>query len=355
MRKNQTHLGSLLSILAFAFACTAAGQSSPATSTPASTPLATFGGEPIFEEQLQPQVRAQLEKLHQQEDDLKRRALDALLVQKLAEAEAKKHGVTLAQYLQSEVDGKLADPTPGELNAYYLARQDEIKQPFEKVEDNLRETLKNMKLQQARQIFADGLLARAKESGQAVVLLRPARTQLDFDAARLKGKSSAPVMIVEFSDFGCPFCRKAEATLSEVLSKYAGKVSLAYRDYPLVELHPTAEAAAESSRCAAEQGKFWEYHDLLFGNPEKQDHQSLLLDARILQLDEPRFSACLDSARYKADIDKDRQEGLRAGVIGTPGFFINGIFLDGAQPAETFEKLIDQELAANQKPATAAN
>lgn len=362
LRTDRTRLDAALSFCAslvlplfiLGIANTLAAQTGDKPSNSPASPLATIDGQPIFEEQLQPQVRAELEKLRLQEDVLKHKALDALLVQRLAEADAKKKNVTLAQYLESEVDGKVPDPTLGELNAYYLARQDQIKQSFDEVKENLRQTLKSMKVQQARQAFADDLLARAEKSGVVVVLLRPARTQVAYDAGRLKGSASAPVMIVEFSDFGCPFCRKAEATLSQVLAKYAGKVSLAYRDYPLTDLHPTAEAAAEASRCAAEQGKFWEYHDLLFGNPEKQDRQSLQLNARILQLDEARFSSCLDGERYKADIDKDRQDGLRAGVIGTPGFFINGVFLDGAQPPEVFENLIDQELSLNQKPAPVA-
>jgi protein-disulfide isomerase len=348
-----TPCGCLLAFLASAILPISA-RPQDASSTREAAPLARLDGESILEQQLQPQVRAQLEKLRRQEEELKRKALDALLVQKLAEAEAKRRGVTLAQYLDSEVDSKVSDPMPEELNAYYLAQRDQIHESFEAVKDQLRQTLKNVKVQQARQNYANEILDRAKQSGEVVILLRTPRTEVGFDAHRLKGSQSAPVMIVEFSDFGCPFCRKAQSSLNQVMSKYAGKVSLAYRDYPLTDIHPTAETAAEASRCAAEQGKFWEYHDLLFGNPEKQDRQGLLLNARTLQLDESRFSACLESGKYKASIEKDRQDGLRAGVIGTPGFFINGIFLDGAQPPEAFEKLIDQELAANQNSESVA-
>src|SRR4029077_4921575 len=102
------------------------------------------------------------------------------------EADAKKKGVTLAQYLASEVDGKVADPTPDEVNAYYLAQKDQIKQPFDEVKDKLQQTLKSMKVQQARQSYENDLLARAKESGEVVILLQPPRTQVGFDAARLK-------------------------------------------------------------------------------------------------------------------------------------------------------------------------
>ena len=318
-------------------------------SRPAPKAVATIDGQPVFEDQLPEGVRTQLQKIHQQEEVLKKRGLDAFLEQKLLEAEAKKRGVTTTQLVATEVDGKVTDPTPDELNAYYLARQDQLNHPLDEVREQLQQTLKNLKVQQARQNYAKNLLENAKASGEVVVLLRPTRIEVGFDAARLKGNPNAPVMIVEFSDFSCPYCRQAEATLHEIVSKYQGKVSQAYRDFPLREVHIHAQMAAEASRCAAEQGRFWEYHDLLFANPEKQDRDNLLLDARVMQLDGKRFDSCLSSGQYKPQIDQDLQEGMRAGIIGTPAFFVNGIFVDGAQPAAVFEQIIDQELSNNQK------
>jgi protein-disulfide isomerase len=311
--------------------------------------IATIDGQPIFEDQLPGPVRTQLQKLHQQEDTLKSRGLDALLEQKLIEAEAKRSGVTVTQLVAAQVDAHVADPTPDELNAYYLARQDQINESFDHLKEQLVKALKASKLQQARQNYVKSLLDHAKASGEVVVLLRPTRIEVSFDATRLRGSPHAPVMIVEFSDFSCPYCRQAEATLQEIVSKYQGKVSQAYRDYPMREVHPYAEIAAEASRCAAEQGRFWEYHDLLFANPEKQDRDNLLLDARVLDLDEKRFDSCLSSGRYKPQVDQDLKDGTRAGVVGTPGFFVNGIFVGGSQPASLFEQIIDQELSRNQK------
>jgi protein-disulfide isomerase len=117
-------------------------------------------------------------------------------------------------------------------------------------------------------------------------------------------------------------------------------------------LHPDAALAAEASHCAADQGKYWEYHDLLFANPGKQDRNGLLEDARTLKLNGQQFDACLSSGRYRAQVDQDFKMGSSAGVIATPGFFVNGVFVSGAQPAATFEKIIDRELsAASQKHA----
>lgn len=321
----------------------AAGQHS--SSPQASEPIATLDGQPILEDELPGPVRIQLQKIHRQEDQLKSSGLDALLEKKLLEAEAKKKGLSVTQLVATEVDGKVPDPTAGEVNAYYLARQDQNSLPLDEVREQLQQTVKNLKIQQARGNYVKDLLEKAKASGEVVILLHPSRVQLSFDPVRLKGSPKAPVMIVEFSDFSCPYCRKAESTLGELISNYKGQVSLAYRDYPLKDVHPHAQMAAEASRCAAEQGRFWEYHDLLFSNPEKQDPDNLLLYAQVLQLDQKHFNSCLSSGQYKDKIEEDLQEGMRVGVIGTPGFFINGIFVDGAQPAAIFEHIIDEELS----------
>jgi protein-disulfide isomerase len=136
-----------------------------------------------------------------------------------------------------------------------------------------------------------------------------------------------------------------------VMAQYPGQVKLSYRDFPLRELHPNAETAAEAARCAGEQDKFWEYHDLLFANQKRQDPEGLMDDARTLKLDEPKFAACLSSNRYKQQIDQDVQMGSRAGIEATPGFYVNDTFVNGAQPPEVFERIVDQKLAALKQSA----
>ena len=183
--------------------------------------------------------------------------------------------------------------------------------------------------------------------------LEPPKAEVSFDPARLRGSSNVPVMIVEFSDFQCPFCRKVQATLKRVVAKYEGRVSLAYRDFPLRGMHGQAELGAESSRCAGEQGKFWEYHDMLFENPDKLNRSGLLELARNAHLDEQHFESCLSGGKYRAQVEQDLQDGMRAGVMGTPGIFINGILLSGAQPEAVFERVIESELAnATEKRAS---
>ena len=119
---------------------------------------------------------------------------------------------------------------------------------------------------------------------------------------------------------------------------------------PLSQIHPFAYGAAEASRCAGEQGKFWEYHDLLFGDQAGLDRNGLIAKAAKLQLDAKQFDTCISSEKYKAQIQQDNQEGTRVGVNGTPGFFINGVFLNGAQPEFAFEKMIEEQLSALATP-----
>jgi len=162
-------------------------------------------------------------------------------------------------------------------------------------------------------------------------------------------------MIVEFSDYQCPYCHQVEPTVKDLLAKYGDNVSFSYRDFPLASIHQNAMIAAEASRCAEEQGKFWEYHDQLF-TASSLEKNSLIEYARNLKLDDKQFESCLTTEKYKADIDKDELEGRNAGVNGTPGFFINGVFVNGAQPKEAFTNVIDDELsrAGNQHHPTAS-
>jgi protein-disulfide isomerase len=170
------------------------------------------------------------------------------------------------------------------------------------------------------------------------------RIEVNYDPARVRGNPKAPVMIVEFSDYQCPYCHQVEPTVKALLAKYGDKVSLSYRDFPLTQIHSQAEIAAEASRCALEQGKFWEYHDQLF-IASKLEKDALIGYARDLKLDEKQFEVCLTSEKYKADIVKDLQDGRKSGITGTPGFFINGIEASGNQPQEAFARIIDDELS----------
>ncbi len=158
-----------------------------------------------------------------------------------------------------------------------------------------------------------------------------------------KGPADAPLVLVVFSDFQCPFCKRVEPTLAEVEKHYPGKVRVVWKNYPL-PFHNNAEPAAEAAMAADAQGKFWPMHDRLFENNTALDRESLENYAAAIGLDLPRFRADLDAGRYKARIEADKQEGSDLGVVGTPAVFINGRKIAGAYPFETFQKIADAEL-----------
>jgi len=157
------------------------------------------------------------------------------------------------------------------------------------------------------------------------------------------GPNGAPVTIVEFTDYQCPFCHRAQATIDQVLSTYAGKVQLVHRDFPL-EGHPQAFPAARASRCAGEQGKFWDYHRSLMRAPGPMDEADLQSRAASLKLDSAAFATCLASGRHDASIQESTEAGMKAGVDSTPAYFINGRLIIGARPFEAFKDVIDAEL-----------
>lgn len=166
------------------------------------------------------------------------------------------------------------------------------------------------------------------------------------------GAKDAPITIVEFSDFQCPFCGRAEPTLKQVREKYGDKVRVIYMDFPL-GIHDHALDAASAGRCAGEQGKFWQFHDAMFADQTKLTPADLKANAKKLGLDTAKFNDCLDKGKYKAEIESDLAQGKDLGIDGTPAFFINGRPLTGAQPFEKFQSTIDEELAGGSKQASA--
>lgn len=156
----------------------------------------------------------------------------------------------------------------------------------------------------------------------------------------IRGDFDAPITLVEFSDFECPFCARHLPTLNRLLNEYDGKVRLVYKHFPL-GFHPNAQKAAEASECAGEQGKFWEYHDKLFENYQDYGLDNFKQWAKDLRLNSAKFNDCLDSGKYAQKVKKDAQEGAQKGVNGTPATFVNGQLVSGAVPYEAFKQIID--------------
>ncbi len=180
---------------------------------------------------------------------------------------------------------------------------------------------------------------------------QPSRIEVNADGNPVKGSKGAPVTIIEFSEFECPFCERFyRQTFPLIEENYieTGEVRYVFRDFPL-SFHQNAQKAAEAAECADEQGKFWEYHDKLFGNQRALDINSLKQYAKDLGLNTAKFNDCLGSGKMVSEVQKDFTDGSKYGVSGTPTFFINGIKLVGAQSYSAFEQIIEQELNKDEK------
>jgi protein-disulfide isomerase len=163
------------------------------------------------------------------------------------------------------------------------------------------------------------------------------------------GLANAPVTVIEFSDFQCPFCRQVMPTLKKLREAYGDRVRIVWKDFPLTSIHPQAFKAAEAGQCAREQNKFWEYHDRLFENQQALQLDFLKKYAVDAGLDTAKFNACLDTAKYAERVQAQMGVGNQLGVSSTPSLFVNGRMVNGAQPYETFAAIIDEELERTRK------
>ena len=310
----------------------------------AGEPLAEVDGVTITAEEVETALAPQLTKLEEQIYQMKRQKVEALIAERLLAKEAAKRGLSVPALLDAEVTSKVGLVTEQEIESFYQANKGQLKGEEATVKEQIRGYLQNQKLQARREEFLRSLRAQAK----VVVHLKAPpvfRAQVSTDGAPFKGSAKAPVTMVEFQDFHCPFCQRVQPTLAQLVSKYDGKVKLVHRDFPIDQLHPAARKAHEAARCANDQGKFWAYHDKLYENAPKASPEQLKAYAKEVGLDLAAFEQCVSSGKYQAAVQKDNDEGTRAGVTGTPAFFINGRLLSGAQPLESFVSLIEEELA----------
>jgi len=160
------------------------------------------------------------------------------------------------------------------------------------------------------------------------------------------GPADAPITIIEFSDYQCPYCLKwHQEVWPKLLEAFPGKIRLVYRDFPLTSIHASASPAAQAADCAGDQNKYWEYHDLLFSGQYELGAETFNLYAKNLGLDQTKFSECLESNKFESEVNADYTYAAQIGIQSTPTFFINGVALIGAQRFEVFQELINLELA----------
>jgi protein-disulfide isomerase len=258
--------------------------------------------------------------------------------------EATKRGVSVQQLKQDAISAKTTPVTSEQVKAFYEANKNRIHQPLERIAPRIKAYLQRRAQQDQREAF----IREVRERYPVTIALRAPRVDVDADNAPFKGPAEAPVTIIEFSDFQCPYCRRVHPTLKRLMHEYQGRVKFVYRNFPLRNIHPQAQKAAEAAQCAAEQDQFWPYHDKLFSTSRLQV-DDLKKYAQELGLNTEQFNTCLDTDKYASKIEQDLQAGAKAGVNATPSFFVNGQPVSGAIPYDDFKELIDTALQQSQQ------
>ena len=276
------------------------------------------------------------QKMAQARHDLLQKKLDALLDKKALDMEATSRGVGTDVVL---ADLKVSLVTDEEIKSFYDLNKGRIQQPFEQVSAQIGQYLTRQRNDAAARSFYDDL--RAKHA--IVSRLGPYRAVVAATGPA-RGPSSAPVTIVEFADFQCPYCKEAEASLHEVLARHPQEVRLVFRNLPLEHIHPHAADAANASVCADRQGKFWQMQDAMYDDQTALGIDALKATAQRVGLDVDQFSSCLSGNTSHQALDADAKAAQELGLSGTPYFFINGRPIDGNVPLEKFESTIADEL-----------
>jgi protein-disulfide isomerase len=341
------HVG-ITAALLLGLACSApAQQQAPAAQPSGGDAAARIGNRTVTMKEIEDRWRANNPMEHAQAIqtlyDGRRAALDALVAEVLIEEAAKAQGVTREQYTDAEVTKRLKPVTEADVVGFFQQNQSQMQgRGLQAMAPAIRRFLEDQQRASARQT----LVADLRKKGPAIsVLFEPPRSEVAVaadDAAQ--GSATAPVTVVEFSDFQCPFCQRVSPTLKRLKETYGDKIRIVWKDFPLTAIHPEAFKAAEAGNCAREQGKFWEYHDRLFANQQALLPEALKTHAAAAGLDAAKFNACLDSSKYSARVQEHVGVGAKLGINSTPAVFINGRQVTGAQPYEVFAGIIDEEL-----------
>ncbi len=303
-------------------------------------------GKPILLSEVDAQLKGDLLRLKLDHEhqifELRRQVISRLVMSRLLGEKVTEPGQDPPQFLDTLVESRVPAATVAEAREYYdktKALSDGA--PFEQVRERLTTYLTKQRRAEAAQRFMEDLRSKATVE---VTLAEPELLPIEVAATGpQKGPDSAVVTIVEFADFQCQYCSRAQESIDKVLSTYGDKVRLVYRDFPL-PFHDKAVKAAEAGHCAHAQGKFWKMHDHLLANQGKLAVDELKKAARTVGLDGAAFDACLDSGQFSAAVQANIKAGSAAGVKSTPHFFINGRQIEGAQPFSAFKTVIDRLL-----------
>lgn len=330
-----------------ALACSAPAQQQAPAVPSASDVAARIGDRAITVKELDDQWRqaqpAEQAQAIQQLYDGRKQALDVMVAEMLVEQAAKARGMDSKLFTDTEVASRTKPVTDGQVAAFFQENQSQMQgRGIDAMGPVIRSYLEDQQKATAYQTW----VAELRKAGPPVrMALDAPRYTVDVAPGDpTLGTAIAPVTLIEFSDFECPFCARVMPTLKRVHEVYGDRVRIVWKDFPLTSIHPRAFTAAAAGQCAQEQGKFWEYHDRLFANQQALQPDALKQHAVATGLDAAKFNDCLDTAKHGVRVQEQIGVGTNLGIRSTPAVFINGRLVSGAHPFEVFAGIIDEEL-----------
>lgn len=321
--------------------CIAAMAETPGGASASSNPvLAEIDGKKITLAEFERQRPVSLFHARNTFYEAQKKAAEAFVEEYLLERQAQKENLTVPQLLEKHVGSTLPKDPPEEALRVYYEGVDGNTAPFEAVRPQILQHIRDRRMDRAKKAYIDSLRSQAK----VAILLDPPRAQVNLKNTPVRGAADAPVTVVEYADYECPYCQQIQPDLDKLEAAYKGKVAFAYKDVPL-PMHANAQKASEAAHCAGAQGKYWEYHDVLLTS-KKLGYADLKEHARALKLDGKVFDQCLDSGAQAGLVKANLAEGQSLQLPGTPSFVINGRFFGGGLSYDALRAVVEEELAA---------
>lgn len=318
-----------------------------------STTLALIDGDILTESEVRTAAAGEFEAIEnerlqfdattrQREHETLVQALNGIIADRVIQMESEKLGITVRALLAVEVEANRAEPSQVEMDNIYQLNQQQLAGVSREVGmAQVRQFLTERNYDIALENFVNRLRTEYKVEAR----LGPYRVDLDVANHPATGPADATITFVEFSDFECPFCRRTQPVIDQIEETYGAQIRFVFRQFPLTDIHPRAQKAAEASLCARDQGAFWPMHDAMFAEPIELEVASLRVKAANLGIEMEPFGTCLDSGKYAEQVRADLRAGMAAGVTGTPTIYINGRPIGGAQDFAAYAAIIEDELS----------
>lgn len=331
----------LVSVLAAITAGTPAAGAAEATVAGEAVAVAQLDGRLVTRNEFEQKTAKKLFQARNEFFKAETQALKDYVDQLLVDKQAREEGLSEQELFDKHVVATLpADPSDESLRVYYEGL--DVEKPFKEVRDQILNHLRQRRIERAKQAY----LAELRQNAEIELLLTAPRASVSIDGSPVSGPADAPVLLVEFADYECPYCQQIQPQLERLRNDYEGRLAFVYKDMPLPN-HANAQKAAEAAHCAGAQGKYWQLHDILAQSKQLElPHLKRL--ARSIGLDGESFDGCLDSGEKAPVVNASLEEAKSLGLEGTPSFFINGRFLSGALTYEELQAVVEEELVRQQ-------